>query len=111
VHTRHGRLRSMPKREAVYAAAMLQQVTLLNYDFERHRLRAPVKAPPPETYSRVACLCAGRRGYLEGRHVLFEEVPPNTAAVLCVSAGQPHPGSARQVLDICKAGNQNGQPV
>jgi hypothetical protein len=111
VHTRRGRLRPMPKREAIYTAAMLQQVTLLQYDLENRRLLAPVKAPPPELYSRVACLCDGRRGHVEGRLIVFEEVPPDTAAVLCVAAGQPHPGVMRSVIAAANAGNYHGQPV
>lgn len=111
VHTRRGRLRAMPKREAIYAAAMLQRVTLLRYDFEGRRLLSPVKVPPPELFSRVACLCAGRRGRVEGRLIVFEQVPLETAAVLCVAAGQPHPGVARSVIDTSKTGNYNGQPV
>lgn len=98
VHTRHGRLRAMPKREAIYAAAMLQRVTLLRYDVESRRLHAGVRVPPPELFSRVACLCAGTRGRVEGRLIVFEQVPLETAAVLCVAAGQSHPGVARSVI-------------
>jgi hypothetical protein len=105
VHTRRGRLRAMPKREAIYTAAMLQRVTLLRYDSEIRRLLSPVRVPPPELFSRVACLCAGTRGRVEGRLIVFDQVPLETAAVLCVAAGQSHPGVARSVIYTSKTGN------
>lgn len=107
VHTRHGRLRAMPKREAVYAAAMLRGVTLLRYDFENERLMAPARVPPPEPSCRAACLCAGRRGRMDGGLIVFDDVPPAVAGVLCVAAGQPHPGLARGRL-LIETGNQHG---
>jgi hypothetical protein len=110
VHTRRGRLRSMPKREAVYAAAMMQGVALLSYDFENRRLLAPVRAPPPEPYCRAACLCAGRRGRVDGGLIVFDDVSPAVVGVLCVAAGQPHPGLTRDRLAI-ETGCQHGQPV
>lgn len=108
VHTRRGKLRPMPKREAIYTAAMLQRVTLLRYDVESRRLTAPLKVPPPELYSRAACLCAGRRGRVEGGLIVFEEVPSAMAAVLCVAAGQPHPGLAHSSLQTSKMGDHHG---
>lgn len=91
VHIRHGRLKLMPKREAIYAAAMLQGISLLSYDASRSRLLAPARTPPPEAYSRVASLCSGRRPLFNGEFLVFEEVPPSVGAVLCVGAGQPEP--------------------
>lgn len=111
VHTRRGKLRPMAKREAIYTAAMLQRVRLLRYDVESRRLSAPVKVPPPELYSRAACLCAGRRGRVEGGLIVFEEVPSGMAAVLCVAVGQPHPCVAHSVLQASKTGDHRGQPV
>lgn len=111
VHTRRGKLRPMPKREAIYTAAMLQRVTLLRYDGESRRLTAPLKVPPPELYSRVACLCAGRRGRVECGLIVFEEVPSAIAAVLCVAVGQMYPGDAHSVLETSKTGDCHGQPV
>jgi hypothetical protein len=111
VHTRRGRLRAMPKREAIYAAAMLQRVTLLRYDAESRRLLTPVKVPPPELFSRVACLCAGTRGRVEGGLIVFDQVPLQTAAVLCIAAGQSHPSVARPVIYTSRTGNYHGQPV
>ncbi len=108
VHTRRGRLRPMPKREALYTAAMLQRVTLLQYEPDRRRFVAPVKVPPPELYSRAACLCAGRRGRVEGSLIVFEEVPSAMAAVLCVAAGQLYPGVARSALVASKTGGDHG---
>lgn len=109
VHTRHGRLKLMPKREAIYAAAMLQGVSLLSYDASERRLLAPARTPPPESYSRVACLCSGRRPLLNGESLRFEEVPPLIAAVLCVAAGQPEPMLTRDAAST--ASDRNEQPV
>ncbi|HEY6304469.1 MAG TPA: hypothetical protein VIX14_15540 [Terriglobales bacterium] len=111
VHTRRGRLRAMPKREAIYAAAMLQRVTLLRYDIESNRLLCPARVPPPELFARVACLCAGKRGRVEDRMIVFDRVPLETAAVLCVAAGQPRPGTAPPDIYTSKTGNYHGQPV
>lgn len=110
VHTRRGRLRPLPKREAIYAAAMLRHMTLLRYDAAARRLFVPVKAQLPELFSRAACLCAGRRGRVEANAVVFEEVPPATAAALCVAAGQRHP-AAEWALRGFKAGDLHGQSV
>jgi hypothetical protein len=96
LHTRHGRLRAMPKREAIYVAAMLQRVALLRYDASTRRLFAYAEAPLPESYSRVACLCSGNRPRVSGGMVVFEEVPAATTAVLCVAAGQRYPQLSRE---------------
>ena len=101
----------MPKREAIYAAAMLQRMTLLQYDFESRCFTAPVRAPPPEPYCRAACLCAGRRGRVDGGLIVFEDVPSAVAVVLCIAAGQQHPGVACAALAACRTGNHHGQPV
>jgi hypothetical protein len=111
VHTRRGKLRPMPKRESIYTAAMLQRVTLLRFEVEGRRLSAPVRVPPPELYSRAACLCTGKRGRVEGGLIVFEGVPSAVAAVLCVAVGQPHPGVAHSVLDAPKTDDHHGQPV
>ncbi len=109
VHTRLGRLKPLPKREAIYAAAMLQGVSLLSYDAAKHCLRVPANTPPPESYSRVACLCSGRRPRISGGSLMFEEVPPAIAAVLCVAAGQPEPMPT--LGGASTRGDRNGQPV
>jgi len=91
VHTRQGRLRSLPKREAIFVAAMLQGVKLLSFDAERSSLLALTNTPPPESYARVACLCSGQRPAVNGERLTFPDVPATIAGVLCVAAGQPPP--------------------
>lgn len=110
VHTRHGRLKLMPKREAIYAAAMLQEISLLSYDASGSRLLAPARTPPPESYSRVASLCSGRRPLLNGEFLIFEEVPPSIGAVLCVAAGQSEPVLTKGIACATRA-NVNEQSV
>jgi len=91
VHTRRGLLRSLPKREAIFVAAMLQGVRLLSFDAGNSSLLARTNAPLPESYARVACLCSGRRPSIDGDALIFPHVPPTIAAFLCVAAGQPAP--------------------
>jgi hypothetical protein len=109
VHIRRGRLKLMPKREAIYAAAMLQGISLLSYDASGSRLLAPARTPPPESYSRVACLCSGRRPVFSGDILIFEEVPPSIGAVLCVAAGQSEPVARTDW--VWTASERNEQPV
>jgi hypothetical protein len=81
----------MNRRAAVYAAAMFNSVSLAHYDAAARCLSTPVNAPLPEAYSRIATLCSGKLSVVsEGRRI-HQGVPPKTAAVLLVAAGQPHP--------------------
>jgi hypothetical protein len=86
------KLRSAPKREAVYASAAVQRETLAAYDWERRSLAMPAAAPLPENYMRAACLCSGMPPRYEGGLLLCENVAPMVASILLVLAGQPHPG-------------------
>lgn len=89
---RHG-LIPMPKREAIYAAAMLQRVTLLEYFPAQRVLSVRPKTPMPEQYMRAACLCSGKRAELDGGWSIFCDVPPRLATMLCAATGQPFPQS------------------
>jgi hypothetical protein len=81
----------MNRRAAVYAAAMLNSVSLAQYDAAARRLSIPVGTPLPEAYSRIATLCSGELSRVsEGRRI-HEGVPPRTAAVLLMAAGQHQP--------------------
>ncbi len=92
VRRRSGKLLRMPKRESLYAAAMLKGVRLIDYEPHSLELSVPLFAPMPALYSRAACLCACRPAQLiDGRFVYFD-VTPEVAALLMVAAGQPHPG-------------------
>ena len=55
---RTGKLFRMPKRESVYAAAMLKGVRLVDYEPDAMKLSTPLFAPLPTLYARAACLCA-----------------------------------------------------
>ncbi len=91
VYARRGALLRMPKREAVYASAMLQRVKLLDYENSTHTLSVPIAAPLPELLSRAASLCAGAQGRFERGYIKYTEVPPATGAALTVASGQPFP--------------------
>lgn len=89
---RHGVI-PMPKREAIYAAAMLQRFPLIEYSPDRRTLAFPAKLPMPELYMRTACLCSGRRAQMRDGRATFTDVPPRIAAMLCAATGQPLPRS------------------
>jgi hypothetical protein len=108
VQLRRGSFFPMPRREAVYAAATHQRVALMQYDPMARVLRAPVAAPPPELYSRTASLCAGAQGRVQDAYITYEGVPPATAAILCVAAGQPHPTTKITSVSAASRGSPNG---
>ena len=91
VHTRHRRLHPMSKREAIFAAAMIRRMPLIQYDSERQRLACIPSAPLPEKLSRAASLCAGARGRFADGNIVFEGISPAVAALLCVAVGQACP--------------------
>jgi hypothetical protein len=108
LHTRHLRFRRMGKREAIYTSAMLRRVTLLRYDSTTEQLVGLAKTPPPEMYARTASMCSGRVGRVEGNALIFREVPPLTAAVLCVAAGQQHPFAQQWRSAVTGMGHRDG---
>ena len=91
VRRKSGRLIGMPKRESVYAAALLKGVGLMEYEPESMKLSAPLYAPMPETYARAACLCACRPPKIVNGRFVYSEVTPDVASLLMVGAGQVHP--------------------
>lgn len=95
VHTRRGRLRSLPKRDAIYVAAMLQDVKLLSFEVDSSTLLSASSTPLPEVYARVACLCGGRRPSITRDSLVYRHVPSAVASVLCVASGQPSIRRAR----------------
>lgn len=112
VHTRRGKLLRIPRREAVYAAAMLQGVTLAEYDWAAARLSTPAAAPLPVAYARAACLCAGAPARFERGRLLYEKVPQETAALLIVAAGQRYPRPPQPAAATAAATERrHGQPV
>ena len=98
VRRKSGKLFRWPKRESLYAAAMLKGVRLLEYESDSMKLSAPLFAPMPEPYARAACLCACRPAQIINGRFVYGEVTPHVASLLMVSAGQPHPG----VVDLAK---------
>ena len=92
VRRRSGNLLRMPKRESVYAAAMLKGVRLIDYDPDSLKLSVPLFAPMPALYARAACLCACRPAQIVDGRFVYCDVTAEVAALLMVAAGQPHPG-------------------
>ena len=95
VSRRRGRLLELPKREAVYAASMIQGVSLAAYDGANEMLSTPLAAPFPELISRTACLCTGTPASIVEDRIVYSGVPQRIAAVLLVAAGQPFPKRSR----------------
>jgi hypothetical protein len=91
VEVGHGELREIEKREAIYAAALLRSWRILNYNAAERRLRAPLSAPLPDLHARAACLAGGSLPQVKDGFLVFGEVPPDAAFVLCVLLGQGHP--------------------
>lgn len=92
LYRRHHKFLQLPKREAVYASAMLQDVKLLSYEPSTAVLSVPIAAPLPEGLARIACLCTGSQAYLASGTIAYQSVPYEIAAAILVAAGQPHPG-------------------
>lgn len=90
---RRGGLLEMPKRESIYASAMLRRVELIRYDPANRILSTPAAAPLPARYARAAALCAGTTPRTIDGRLVYAEVPMQTAALLLVAAGQSHPMS------------------
>ena len=82
------------RRDAMDAAAYAQGVGLAEYELATRTLSVPLTAPLPEAYTRVACLCSGRRGDVAHGRYLIPGVPPEIGAVLLIALGQPHKPSA-----------------
>ncbi len=93
VHKRLGHLLRLPKRDAVYAAAMLNGVKLAVYDRGAKKLSTPLSAPLPESLARAACLCTDAQAKVENGRLVYANVPPDLAAVLLVAAGEPYPNN------------------
>jgi len=76
------------RREAIYAAALLQGVALAKYDQSARALSVPLSCPLPEHYARTAFLCSGVRANLEQGQLVFRDVPEDVAALILVGLGQ-----------------------
>ena len=92
LHRRHRKFLQMPKREAVYASAMLQSANLLLYEPSTALLTVPAAAPLPEKLARIACLCSGSQPQFVAGSLIYNSVPYGIAAAILVAVGQPHPG-------------------
>jgi hypothetical protein len=89
------------RREAVYAAAYTQGVSLAEYAPATRTLSVPLSAPLPEAYARAACLCSGRPGDVAQGRILYSGVDPEIGAVLLTCLGQrrilsPTAGSSQE---------------
>lgn len=91
LHRRRGRLVELPKREAVFASAMIRRIELIRWDQEESELSTPFGAPLPEPYSRAACLCSGEPPEASVGRVRYRLVPADAASLILVAAGQLHP--------------------
>jgi hypothetical protein len=89
VSTRRRRLFEVAgRRDAVYAAAYTNGVTLAAYEPTTRTLSVPLSAPLPEPYARVACLCSGRRADVVQGRIVYSGVHPEIGAVLVTALGQ-----------------------
>lgn len=92
LHRRHRKFLQFPKREAVYASAMLQGIKLLSYEPLTEVLSVPIAAPLPAELARIASLCSGTQPHIADGNLMYQTVPFEIAAAILVAAGQTHPG-------------------
>jgi hypothetical protein len=111
LHRRRGQLLRLPKRDAVYAAAMLNGVTLPLYDEGLEMLSTPIAAPLPEALSRAAALCGGAPAKMENGRLRYGRVPPQTAALILLSAGAAYPRGTESIRATTTDRPGNGQPI
>jgi hypothetical protein len=81
---RGGDVISLPKREALYAAAAARRAALARYEPATRQLSVPIIAPLPEPFARAACVAGGRPSVLRHGAIVYEEVPVRLATVLLV---------------------------
>lgn len=111
LHRRRGQLLRLPKRDAVYAAAMLNGVRLALYDGDLEMLSTPISAPLPEALSRAATLCGGAPAKMESGRLHYGRVPPQTAALILLTAGAAYPRPAAAIGTTTTDQLGNGQPI
>lgn len=76
---------SLPKREALYAAAAARNVVLAQYQPSTRELSVPTIAPLPEPFARAACVAGGRPSVVKHGTIVYEDVPVRLATVLLVA--------------------------
>jgi hypothetical protein len=77
----------MPRREAIYAAAMLAGVPIVSYD-DTGVFRVPMHAALPEAFARLMCISSGNIGTIEDGTVCYSPVPHRIARLVMASLGQ-----------------------
>lgn len=78
----------LPKREAIYASALLAHASLASYDLETKELSCPAACPLPEPYSRVASMCSGSPPTLSAGRFRHSDVSPMIATLILSALGQ-----------------------
>lgn len=82
---------SLPKREALYAAAAARSARLARYEPSTRELSVPIITPLPEPFARAACVAGGRPSVVKNGAIVYEEVPVRLATVLLVGLGHLPP--------------------
>lgn len=86
---------ALDRRSAVYAAAFMNSVDLIEYDESTSSLSTPLEAPLPAAYARAATLCSGRPSTVVDGRIRYSTVPVGVAAVLTVASGGIYPVSLK----------------
>ena len=87
----------LDRDSAVYAAAFVNSLDLIEYDGSTCLLSVPGAAPLPAPYARAAALCSARPSAVADGRRSYSRVPPEIAAVIRVASGGRYPGSPRWV--------------
>jgi hypothetical protein len=78
----------LPRREAIYGAAAISAVPILNYDPITCVLRVPMHAPLPDACARLACISSCNVGLLDGGFVSYRPISARIAKIILASLGQ-----------------------
>jgi hypothetical protein len=78
----------LPRREAIYAAAMLARISIVFYDSITKTLRVPMHAPLPDACARLACINSGKIGSISNGMVYYSPVQARVARLILTSVGQ-----------------------
>lgn len=78
----------LPRREAIYAAAMLARMSIVSYDAIAKTLRVPLHAALPDACARLACISSGKTGSINNGMVDYSPVENRIARLILTSVGQ-----------------------
>jgi hypothetical protein len=86
---------ALDRRSAVYAAAFLNGVDLVEYNDAASTLHTSAAAPLPVGFARAATLCSGRPAGAGNGQLSYLSVPGDVAEAVIVASGGRYPTSPK----------------